>query len=118
MRHSDSLLQVITQGKRIRAFLSEELNIQEVKKYFGEEVTIDGIAHFNPKGELASFEVKKIRLAKSSDNYFKKIPQPVQQRIELKELAHEQDYKGTSLSDVIGKWPGDEDIDDLLEMID
>lgn len=118
MRYSDSLLQIITQGKTIRAFLSEQMAMNEAKSYFGEEVTVDGWAHFNPKGQVTSVEVSHIRLAEPSDGYFKRIPSPIQQQMMVKDVAREQNYKGTSIDRILGKWPGDESIDDLIEMID
>lgn len=118
MRHSTSLMEIITEGKTIRAFLTGDLKIEDVKAFFGEEVTIDGTAHFNPRKQVSSFEVKKVRQASASDEYFKRIPEPVSEQLQLLEEARTKGYTGTKLDKVMGQWPGDESIDELLSLLD
>lgn len=118
MKHSNSLMELIVNGKKIRAFLTSDLNIHEVKSLFGEEVTVDGIAHFKPNGQINSFEVDKVRLAQASDNYFKRIPAVVTDQLSIAQVAEAQSYYGTDLKKIIGKWPGEEGIDELLNRLD
>lgn len=117
MKHSSGLMEIITQNKKIRAFLASTIEFHSIKDYFGEEVTLDGIAHFNPSGQISSFEVNKIRMANASDDYFKRIPNPISEQLLLMETAYNQDYKGTKLDKIIGKWPGNEDVEDLLKLL-
>lgn len=118
MKHSNGLLEIITQNKKIRAFLSSDIDLHSIKDFFGEEVTLDGIAHFNPRGQISSFEVTKIRLAAASDEYFKRIPTPIAEQLQVSDIAYSQSYQGTKLDKVIGKWPGSEDVEDLLQLLD
>lgn len=118
MKHSNSLIEIITQNKKIRAFLSSSIDLHSIKNFFGEEVTLDDVAHFNPRGQISSFEVSKIRIANASDEYFKRIPNPIAEQFQLMDVAQSQLYKGTKLEKVVGKWPGNEDVEDLLQQLD
>ncbi len=40
----------------------------------------------------------------------------MKERLDLKKLKEKQEYKGTNIDKVIGKWPGKESIEELLEM--
>jgi len=118
MKHSSSLMEIVVDNKKIRAFLTNDISFADVREYFGEEVTIEGIAHFNPKGQIGSFEVQKARPASQSDDYFRKIPSPVYEQLQLSGITYDQAYKGTNLDKITGKWPGKDSIDDLLELLD
>lgn len=118
MRHSNASVQLLTAGKVIRAFLTKALPPEEVIGLFGEEVTTDGIAHFNAKKELVRFEIKKIRLATSNDEFFKQLPVPLSNQLSIVSEAQSSGYQGTELGKVMGKWPGDETLDELIEMLD
>lgn len=118
MKHSNGLLEIIIQNKKIRAFLSSTIDLHSIKDYFGEQVTLDGIAHFNPRGQISSFEVSKIRIAYASDKYFKRIPSPITEQLKLMDIAQSQLYQGTKLNKVVGNWPGDDKIGDLLQLLD
>lgn len=118
MKHSNGLLEIITQNKKIRAFLTSTIDLHSIKDFFGEEVTLDGIAHFNPRGQISSFEVSKIRIADASDEYFKRIPSPISEQLQFMEIVKSQSYQGTKLNKVVGKWPGDDRIGDLLQLLD
>lgn len=118
MKHSNGLLEIITQNKKIRAFLNSTIDPSSIKDFFGEEVTLDGIAHFNPRGQISSFEVSKIRIASASDEYFKRIPNPIAAQLQIAGIAHRQSYQGTKLNKVVGKWPGNEAVEDLLRLLD
>lgn len=118
MRHSNSSVQILADGHVIKAYLTEEVGFQTAKEFFGEEVTIDGIAHFDAKKKVSRFELKKIRLASANDSYFRRVPEPLAEQLSLVQEAKMTGYSGTKLSKVLGKWPGDESVDELLSMLD
>ncbi|SHG31662.1 hypothetical protein SAMN05443144_12458 [Fodinibius roseus] len=43
---------------------------------------------------------------------------PIKEQLDLKRLRAEQEYKGTRLDNVIGEWPGDESIGELLGILE
>lgn len=117
LQHSKSQLEILTDGKKIRAKLSEKVRFDDVFQLFGENVSVSGIANFNPVGKIISFEITAIKKAESEDEYFKSIPQPIFEEFDLKRIAVENDYKGSDIESLIGKWPGNETTDELLEML-
>ncbi len=117
LKHSNAQLEIITDKKKITAKLSEDLAFNDVIEFFGKAVVVIGIANFNPAGKMNSFEITSIQQADSDDDYFRKMPQPIFQEFDLKRIAKQQNYKGTDLGKLLGKWPGDESTDELLEML-
>jgi hypothetical protein len=118
MQYSKDLIQVQTEQGAIRALLTSEIQFQEVSEYFGQRVTLDGIANFKPSGNVSTIEIRKVRLANGTDDWFTKKPTPIKEQLDFKELRTKQKYKGTNLNNVIGEWPGDESIEELLEMLE
>lgn len=116
LSHSKSQLELITKGKKIRAQLSNNLNFDEIFKFFGEDVVITGNAHFTPNGAVKSFEIQKIRIANENDSYFEKLPIPIFPEFELTNQV-QKNYQGTKISKIFGQWPGDESTDELLELL-
>lgn len=117
MKYSKNLIQIQTDDGAIRALLSEEIKFKDVTKYFGKKVTLEGIANFKPSGNVRTIEVSKVRLATEDDEWFAQKPAPVKEQLDLKILRVQQDYKGTKLDKIIGQWPGDEPIEELLEIL-
>ncbi len=117
LQHSKSQLELVTEGKKIRAKLSEKLNFDDVFQLFGEEVSISGEANFNPAGKITSFEIQAIKKAESEDEYFRNLPQPIFKEFDLKRIVEAKGYRGSNIDKVMGKWPGDESTDELLELL-
>jgi len=117
MQYSKDLIQIETEQGRIRAILSGDLTFNEVKNFFGSKVTIEGIAHFKPSGKVSSIEVSKVREAVGGEERFSAQPIPITEQLDFVELRKEQEYTGTKLDSIIGQWPGDESIEDLLALL-
>ncbi len=117
LQHSKSQLELVTDGKKVRAKLSDRLNFDDVFKLFGDDVSISGIANFNPAGKITSFEIHAIKKAESEDEYFRNLPQPIFKDFDLKRDVEAKEYRGSNLKKIIGKWPGNESTDELLELL-
>lgn len=117
LSHSKSQLELLTEGKSIRAQLSSQLNFKDIFNFFGEDVVITGYAHFTPKGTIKSFEILKIRIAEKGDAFFEAIPTPIFPEFQLNEPELRLKNKGSKLSKLFGQWPGDESADDILELL-
>ena len=117
MQYSKDLIQIETEQGRIRAILSGDLAFSEVRDYFGKTVTIEGIAHFKPSEKVSSIEVSRIHESTGGDDWFSVQPTPITEQLDFVELREEQKYKGTKLDNVIGHWPGDEPIEELLALL-
>jgi hypothetical protein len=83
----------------------------------GKEVTISGIANYRPGGQLSYIEIEQYFEPGKSDDFFSR--KPKEMTVEQQVLFQlKQGKKKNPLSDLIGKWPGDESFDDLLKMLD
>ena len=83
MRYSNNQLEIAVTNGKIKAFLSSDLIITKAKEYFGQDVTANGIAHFNPKGKISSFEIESISRAEKSASYFKNSSELIQEQLDL-----------------------------------
>jgi len=117
MQYSKDLIQIQTKQGAIRAILSGDITFGEISTFFGKKVTLEGIANFKPSAKISAIEVEKVRLATKKDDWFTQEPSPIKEQLDFNELRAKQQYKGTKLDEVIGQWPGDESIEELLEML-
>lgn len=118
MQYSKDLIQLQTEHGTVRAILTDEIKFDDISTYFGQKVTLEGLANYKPSGKISAIEVAKVRRTTEDDEWFSKQPSPVKEQLDIKELRTEQNYKGTQLDNIIGEWPGDEPIEELIEMLD
>lgn len=115
LKHSKLKVKIETSEGIVDGFLSEESPSDEIASYWGKNVTITGNAHYKPGGQM-TIEIDKIFEPDSGDQYFSRKPrtETVEQQIQ-----RQQREKGTKnqLSDIVGKWPGDEDFEKLINML-
>ena len=116
MQFSKDLIQVQTKQGTIRAILTSSITFEEISTYFGQNVTLDGIANFKPSGKISAIKIDKAKTASDEEEWFTRQPSPINDQLDLNRLRAEQKYKETKLDNVIGEWPGDESIEELLEM--
>lgn len=116
MQFSRDLIQVQTKQGIIRAILTGNITFKDISSYIGKKVTLEGTANFKPSGKISAIEVARVRMATEEDDWFARQPSPIQEQLDLSQLRAEQEYKGTRMDNVIGEWPGDETIGELLEM--
>lgn len=117
MQYSKDLIQIQTEQGATHAILTNDIQFTDISTYFGQKVTLEGIANFKPSGNISAIEVHKIREATDEDDWFTKKPAAIKEQLDIKELRAKQKFKGTNLDNVIGEWPGDESIEELLEML-
>jgi hypothetical protein len=118
MKHTRAQLEIISGQSRIQASLGENLNIERITEYFGKNITATGIASYKPSRQIKSFEIQSLSLADQKDVFFEKPPVMLFEEMEVQRYIKEQKYKGTDFSKIIGKWPGEESIDELLQQLD
>ena len=115
LKHSKLKVKIETSEGIVDGFLSEEIPSDKIASYWGKNVTVTGNAHYKP-GERMTIEIDKIFEPDTRDQYFSKKPstETVEQQIQ-----RQQREKGTKnqLSDIVGKWPGDEDFEKLINML-
>ena len=117
MKVSKNRLGLLTKEGVVNIFANDNSIIHGIVNYMGKEVTISGIANYRPGGQLSYIEIEQYFEPGKSDDFFSRKPKAmtVEQQV-LFQLK--QGKKKNPLSDLIGKWPGDESFDDLLKMLD
>jgi len=121
MRHKKEQMEIVTAGdQRIRALPGNNLNIKNLKTFFGENVKITGLAHFKMDGSLKFIEILDIRSASGEEQSVEELTLPIFEDIDLKRLAKEQEWQGFNE----GKFKQDikdmnieESIEEMLEIL-
>jgi len=116
MQYSKDLIQLNTEKGIIRALITDDVSFQMISGFFGKKVTIEGMANYKPSGNIGAIEMYKLRPAAEDDRWFETPHSAIKEQLDFKELRAKQKYEGTQMSNIIGQWPGDESIDELLEM--
>ena len=116
LEYSRTRVKIITKDGIVEAFLTGKVKPSEIRNYWGEEVTISGTAHYKQNGKISYVEINRIFSPGQNDTYFsvKSIIETTEQQID-KQLR-ERGYKNR-FGEIVGKWPGDENIDQLLNML-
>jgi hypothetical protein len=117
LKYSKLRVGIATKQGLVNAVLSEELEPMDISKYWGQELTIAGRMHFLPSGKPSFIYIERIFQPGELDNYFSKPVNKlnIEQQIQ-KKIKHQ---KHTNLlGDVVGLWPGNESIEEILKDLD
>jgi hypothetical protein len=117
LKYSKLKVTINTKEGVVNGILSEYLNPSEISRYWGKELTIAGTAHFKPSGKMSVLHIERLFEPGKEDKYFSKPArkETVEQQIQRqqKQLKH-----GNYLDKIVGQWPGDESIDDIINSLD
>ncbi|HMQ70656.1 MAG TPA: hypothetical protein PKA90_16875, partial [Ignavibacteria bacterium] len=75
-----------------------------------------GMANFKPSGQLSYVEIEEYSEPGMNDNYFSKKTNAMNAEQQIL-FQLKSGKKANPLSDIIGKWPGDESMEEILEML-
>ncbi|MEX0719051.1 MAG: hypothetical protein WD509_02725 [Candidatus Paceibacterota bacterium] len=121
MRHKKEQMEIVTTGgQRIRAYPSNNLNIKNLKNFFGEKVKVTGLAHFKTDGNLKYLEILDIQGANTEEQSVEELTLPVFEDIDLNRLAKEQEWQGFDegkFKQTIKELKVEESPEELLEML-
>jgi hypothetical protein len=117
LKYSKLRVTIATKEGPVNGILSESFNPADISKYWGKDLTIAGTAHYQPSGKMSFLYIEKIFEPTDMDKYFSKPSkkETVEQQIlrQQKQLKH-----GNHLSEIVGKWPGSEKIEDIINSLD
>lgn len=108
-------VKIETQEGIVEGIIGDEIDPDEIAKYWGKEVTITGTQHYKPGGRYV-VEIQRVFEPEAGDEYFsrKKKTETVEEQIQRQ--LRENNYQNR-LPEIVGKWPGDEEFDELLNML-
>lgn len=115
LKYSKQKVTIQTNEGMVDGFLSDSIDKELIGIYWGKEITLSGNVHFKPGGK-SIFEIEKIFKPADGDTFFSKKSKTenIEQQIERQLQVHKN---RNQLSDIIGKWPGDESFEDLLSLL-
>ncbi len=114
LKYSKLKVRIQTAEGIVDGFLSGDLSSQDIAAYWGKEVTLTGTLHYKPGGKYI-VEIKSVFEADSKDDYFSKKPKSETAEQQIQRQITEKG--GNRLSKIVGKWPGDEDYEELVRML-
>ena len=105
---------VLSNGQVILGTIDRDiLNLEDMRKFWGNKVTIKGILHFHPGRKIRLLEAQSIKLAEEGEEVFDRLPSqgkpPTLFDLEVQKLD-----ANPALKEIWGQWPGDESIEELL----
>lgn len=117
MKYSKSKLVLVTNDGLVNAFANDYNVIDGIVHYMGKELTITGMAHYKPGGQVSYIEIQEFYEPGQKDKFFSRKPfaMNTQQQIDFQLKSGKSK---NPLAAITGKWPGDENLDDLLKMLD
>jgi hypothetical protein len=113
---SKSKLGLITEDGIVNVFANDTAIIEGILKFIGKEVTISGMANFKPSGQLSYVEIEQYSEPGMNDNFFSKKPNAMNAEQQIL-FQLKSGKKANPLSDIIGKWPGDETDEEFEKML-
>ncbi len=106
LTYSKLKVKIQTNEGIVDGFLSEKINPEQIKEWWGREATITGTMHYKPS-KKSVIEIERIFEVEIGDEYFSK----KQKHESLEEQIERQLQEGKGnnpLKMILGTWPGDE----------
>ncbi len=118
IEHSRRLFQLaMKNGETIRGKIDESLvDLEHMRKLWGQQVTIKGILHYNASGRPRFLEAQAINASQAGDELFEAIDVS-QSPSQIWRQAKAEMAGRDVVAEIWGKWPGDESIEELLDML-
>jgi hypothetical protein len=117
LEYSKTRAKIITKDGLVEAILGNAIKSEEIRNYWGEEVTIIGTANYKPGGNISFVQIEKIFKPGSSDEYFSFKPKSENVEQQISNQIKEKYKRGNPLKDIVGKWPGDESDEEFELML-
>ena len=106
---------VFKEGENLVGRVDPEcLEVECLRPHWGMAITIQGIVSFRSDGEAKSILARRINARAKGDGVFEKLPK----QGKLIDADLERKSQAFDPMIIVGKWPGDESIEELLAMLD
>lgn len=100
----------------VNIFTNEKIIIESIVEFMGKEITISGLAHFKPNGQLSFIDIQEFKKSTETDKYFSKKPFAIDTTQQLL-FQVEKKKKSNPLKNIIGQWPGDENDEEFNDIL-
>ena len=115
LKYSKLKVRIETEEGIVDGFLGDGFDSETIAPFWGKEISLTGTAHYKPGGKSV-IEIDRVFKPSEGDAFFSKKPrsETVEQQIDRQ---IREGKKMNPLPDIVGKWPGDETFEELLEML-
>ena len=114
---SHYLIYLLVKGERVRVHVPDADLIKAAGPHIGEQITVDGTAFYKPDRQLAFIDMQMFWPARPQDRTFEQVPtKETTRELVEKEIRHVKHF--SSMEALEGAWPGDESLEELLEMLE
>ncbi len=115
IKHNERRIELtLEDGKTVSGRINESLiYLEQIRTLWGKKVTVKGILQYTPSKKPRYLEAEIITPKQAGDEVFNTIPIAFQGHDVLAQAQKNIHPQGI-VSEIWGKWPGDENIDELL----
>ncbi|MEZ0542929.1 hypothetical protein [Fibrella arboris] len=116
LKYNHYRVRVETAKGVVNGVLKDTVKPEHISSFWGRQVTLAGKGHYKPGGNLSFIEVSRVMEASQTDALFVRPPHShlLNQQIELQLKGGKSINR---LADIVGEWPGDEPLDELLSQL-
>lgn len=115
IQHSQKSFELTSEsGSVIRGRIDDQLiPVEMMRRFWGRKVTVKGVLHYGASGKPRMLEAQTIETSKAGDEILESV-HAVRESSEWLAGLKPAPEEAQIVSSIWGKWPGDEDINELL----
>ena len=108
----------VSNGQSLNGRLHADANdVELLRPLWGRQATVQGIVHFKANGQPRLIEAQRISAGQPGDHLFAEIPHSDQELPRPQPRRTEQGPRAAKPADLVGTWPGEEPVEDLLQAL-
>ncbi|MFN4006653.1 MAG: hypothetical protein ACK4HE_03985 [Chitinophagaceae bacterium] len=111
----EQVILTTTENKKIVVIVAKEL-FQDLKEFFGQEIAINGMAHFKPGGQLSYVKMESFGNAGKAAKILSRKPDKMNMQQQIA-LQIREGKKRNPMDEIIGTWPGNETDEEFEKML-
>lgn len=116
MKVSKGRLGLQTNDGIVNIYTNDSGTISHIKEYMGQDLTINGVAHFKTNGDINFIDILSFAKYSSRDNYFNKKPTSHSTSQQVLFQVEKGKVKN-SISALLGHWPGEENDEEFFNVL-
>ena len=111
----EQVILTTSENKKIVVIVAKEL-FQDLKEFFGQEIAINGMAHFKPGGQLSYVKMESFGNSGKATRILSRKPDKMNMQQQIA-LQIRQGKKRNPIDEIIGTWPGNETDEEFEKML-
>ena len=96
----------------------DSLDAEVLRPLWGKPTTVEGMVHFKASGQPRLIEAYRMSVCAEGDDVFKEMPSVEKAEKQSLVVAQVERVRSADPLELVGAWPGDEPIDELLAQLD